>query len=308
MARGDRRRLRAPGGARDRRRLGQSRRAFGRRRPFAAGQGHSGRLGDLRHHGSAALAQPVRRRRVVKYGFLDRTVVEDSPLARTDPRAKLLLTLAAVTAVASEPNGELGAYPYYFALLALLALAGRVGPLRLLRRCLPAAPFIGMAAALPLVSIWLDAGDAAAAQLFALSVLLRSGLAIALLTLLTETTAFADLLQAMRALRAPEALSAITTLMYRYIFVLFDEWRRVSQARACRTAGKLRLPALPFYGQQVGLAFVRSWERSERVHAAMNLRGFTGALPVAARLQLTAADVVPATLAALAFWAVRILL
>lgn len=244
----------------------------------------------------------------MKYGFLDRTVVEDSPLARTDPRAKLLLTLAAVTAVASEPNGELGAYPYYFALLALLALAGRVGPLRLLRRCLPAAPFIGMAAALPLVSIWLDAGDAAAAQLFALSVLLRSGLAIALLTLLTETTAFADLLQAMRALRAPEALSAITTLMYRYIFVLFDEWRRVSQARACRTAGKLRLPALPFYGQQVGLAFVRSWERSERVHAAMNLRGFTGALPVAARLQLTAADVVPATLAALAFWAVRILL
>ena len=216
--------------------------------------------------------------------------------------------LAAVTAVASEPNGGSSAYPYYAGLLAVLAAAGGVGPLRLLRRCLPAVPFIVMAAALPLVAIWLDDAEPGAARAFAASVLLRSGLAIALLTLLTETTAFADLLQAMRALRAPEALSAIATLMYRYIFVLFDEWRRVSQARACRTAGRLRLPKLPFYGQQVALVFVRSWERSERVHAAMHLRGFTGTLPATARLELGWSDVLAPSLAAMAFWAVRIAL
>jgi len=242
----------------------------------------------------------------LKYGFLERDVPTDSPLGRADPRAKLLLTLAAVTAVASEPNGELGAYPFYAGLLGLLAFSGLVRPLQLLRRCLPAIPFIVMAAALPLVSIWLDEASPAEARSFATSVLLRSGFSIVLLVVLTETTPFADLLQAMRAMRAPEALAAITTLMYRYIFVLFDEWRRVSQARACRTAGKLRMPALPFYGQQLALVFVRSWERSERVHAAMNLRGFTGALPPTTKLRFRPADGLLLAFGAASFWAVRL--
>jgi len=242
----------------------------------------------------------------VKYGFLERQVSADSPLGRSDPRAKLLLTLAAVTAIASEPNGELAAYPYYLALTAMLAVGGRIGPWRLVRRCLPAVPFIVMAAALPLAAIWLDGASPDQAQGFAASVLLRSGFSIALLALLAETTAFADVLQAMRALRAPEALAAITTLMYRYIFVLFDEWRRVSQARACRTAGVLRVPALSFYGQQIALVFVRSWDRSERVHAAMSLRGFSGVVPPSVRLDFRWTDAVLLAVAAAAFWTVRL--
>lgn len=243
----------------------------------------------------------------MKYGFLERDVIADGPLGRVDPRAKLLLTLAAVTAVASEPNGELAAYPYYLGLTAVVAFAGHVGPFRLIQSCLPALPFIAMAAAFPLAAIWLDGTPAVQAQGFAASVLLRSGLCIALLTLLTQTTAFADLLQAMRALRAPEALAAITTLMYRYVFVLFDEWRRVSQARACRTAGTLRLPVVSFYGQQIALVFVRSWERSERVHAAMHLRGFTGALPATSKLHFRWRDGFLLLIGATAFWAVRLM-
>ncbi len=242
----------------------------------------------------------------MKYGFLEREVSTDSPLGRADPRAKLLLILAAVTAIASEPNGELAGYPLYFGLTALLALTGLVSPWRLARRCLPVVPFIVMAAALPLVSVWLDDASPVQAQGFAASVLLRSGLSITLLVLLAETTPFADLLQAMRAMRAPEALAAITTLMYRYVFVLFDEWRRVSQARACRTAGNLRVPKLPFYGQQIALVFVRSWERSERVHAAMHLRGFTGALPATAKLRFRPTDAVLLAIGSAAFWAVRL--
>jgi cobalt/nickel transport system permease protein len=242
----------------------------------------------------------------VKYGFLEREILADSPLGRADPRAKLLLTLVAVIAVASEPNGELDAYPYYFAATVVLAALGSVGPFRLVRRCLPAIPFILMASGLPLVAIWLQGAAPEQAQAFAASVLLRSGLSIALLAVLTETTAFADILQAMRAMRAPEALAAITTLMYRYVFVLFDEWRRVSQARACRTAGNLRVPKLPFYGQQVAVAFVRSWERSERVHAAMHLRGFTGVLPPTAKLTFRWMDGALLAVSAATFWAIRL--
>lgn len=242
----------------------------------------------------------------MKYGFLEREVSTDSPLGRADPRAKLLLTLAGVTAVASEPNGQLGAYPYYCALAALLAVGGWISPLRLARRCLPAIPFIVMAAALPLAAVWIDGATSSDARSFALSVLLRSGLSIALLALLAETTAFADILQAMRALRAPEALSAVTTQMYRYIFVLFDEWRRVSQARACRTAGVLRVPTVSFYGQQIALVFARSWDRSERVHAAMLLRGFSGVMPPSSRLHFGWTDGILTAAVAAAFWTVRL--
>jgi cobalt/nickel transport system permease protein len=38
---------------------------------------------------------------------------------------------------------------------------------------------------------------------------------------------------------------------------------------------------------EIGLLFIKSWERAERVHAAMVSRGFTGSLPPGQRLDRT---------------------
>ncbi len=243
----------------------------------------------------------------MKAGFLDYDTGVDSPLRRLDPRTKLLLFFCAVLIVASEPAGELAPFPWYFAAIAVLALASRVPVPRLAKRSLAAAPFLAMAALLPWTAVALgEASSAIDPTRFGLSVLLRGFAAILLLVLLTSTSPFHRLLWGLRKLYAPEALSQIVTLMYRHLFILVDEWRRAGQARECRSAGRLRLSATSIYGKQLGVIFLRSWDRADRVHAAMLVRGFDGRLPVTSPSRIAAKDVAALSAALAVFLFVRI--
>ena len=230
------------------------------------------------------MAQERQRRRssfAMKAGFLDHDAGIDSPLHRLDARTKLLLFFSAVVIVASEPAGELGPFPYYYGAIAILAIAARASPGRLAKRCLAAAPFLLMAAALPWTAVALgDAAGGIDATRFGSSVLLRGFAAILLLVLLTSTSPFHHLLWGLRKLHIPQALGQIVTLMYRQLFILIDEWRRAAQARECRSAGRLNLSRSSVYGKQLAVIFLRSWDRADRVHAAMTVRGFDGRLPL----------------------------
>jgi cobalt/nickel transport system permease protein len=102
--------------------------------------------------------------------------------------------------------------------------------------------------------------------------------------LLSATTSFPDLLVAMRAVHIPRLLVAILAMMWRYLFVLSDEALRLMRARESRSAsdGLNGRPggSLAWRGKvtggMAGSLFVRSLERGERIHAAMNARGYNG--------------------------------
>lgn len=242
----------------------------------------------------------------MKTGFLDQAAGVDSPLRRLDPRTKLLLFFSAVVIVASEPAGEVAPFPYYYAAVALLVLVSRVPASRLAKRCLAAAPFLLMAAALPWTAAVLGGSTSGIDPArFGASVLLRGFAAILLLVLLTSTSAFHRLLWGLRKLRIPEALSQIVTLMYRQLFILTDEWRRAAQARECRSAGRLKLSPLSVYGKQLGVIFLRSWDRADRVHAAMTVRGFDGRLPLSEPSRIGKADIAALTVTAAVFLFIR---
>ena len=243
----------------------------------------------------------------MKSGFLDRRGDLRSPLARLDARAKLVGIFLAVVILASEPAGALDPFPLYFGLILALAVAAGASPALLAKRALAASPFILAAAALPLTAALIGDGDWRSSGGFAASILLRAYGSILLLTLLIAVTEFPDLLDALRRLRAPASLALVTALMYRYVFLLLEEWRRLSQARDCRSAGRLRLSRASVYGKQIGLTLVRSWERSERVHAAMTVRGFKGELPLAHHGRFTVADALFASVVPAAFLAVRLI-
>ena len=255
---------------------------------------------------AAKPCKPGRTDVAMKAGFLDLDAGIDSPVHRLDPRTKLLLFFSAVVIVASEPVGEIAPYPYYYAAVAVLAFASRVPMARLAKRCLAAAPFLLMASILPWTSAALGGptGDVDPSR-FGASVLLRGFAAILLLVLLTSTSAFHRLLWGLRKLRVPEALSQIVTLMYRQLFILLDEWRRAGQARECRSAGRLNLPRTSVYGKQLGVIFLRSWDRADRVHAAMLVRGFDGRLPLSEAGNRTTADFVALILTVAVFLFVR---
>ncbi len=255
----------------------------------------------------------------MKYDFIDRFSHLNSLLHRRDPRAKIAGVLFAVIVIASAPRGHLEQFAGFYLLIAVLLAVSKI-PLRFVgSRCLLASPFIVMAALLPFLSLWLEGAAPGSPPLssaagyentealqFALSVLLKAYAAIILLTLLTSTSRFDHLLWGLRRLKAPEILHVIATLMYRYIFILLDEWRRTTQARQIRTPYGLRVSRVSLFGKHVALVFIRGWERAERVQAAMTVRGFRGEFPLARVSRFQTADALFLVLLIASFLGVRL--
>ena len=108
------------------------------------------------------------------------------------------------------------------------------------------------------------------------NILIRAWLSIISLILLTSTTSLPDLLRGMEQLHMPRVMVMILSFMYRYIFVLVGEVMRMKQARDSRNSGGRRLRQIRTIGNMIGTLFIRSYERGERVYAAMIARGFDG--------------------------------
>ncbi|HUS47369.1 MAG TPA: cobalt ECF transporter T component CbiQ [Phycisphaerae bacterium] len=235
------------------------------------------------------------------HSYIDSFSQGDSPIHRLDARAKLLAVIAYTVVLVSFSRYALAVLvPMTIAPLAMLWLGGV--PVRFaLRRVLVLSPFI---AALCLFSPlydrsaqsgffgpwqftvtggWLSAGSIAAK--FTLEVLA--------ITALTCTTPFALLLEAMRKLRMPKFLVMQLGFLYRYIFLLIDEAMRIRRARDFRGARGAPLSRrLAAAGGIIGSLFVRTVERSERVYAAMCIRGYRGEPHALSRLHFRAADAI----------------
>ena len=173
-----------------------------------------------------------------------------------------------------------------------LSVLARLGPFRPARRAFLAAPFL--LAALPLVftrpenplgSLALGpvvltvSGEGL--RMFT-TIALKSWISVQAALLLAFTTPFHDLVDGLRQLRLPRIMVAIISFMYRYLSVLSDEATRMARARASRSAdpdghgGGSIIWRAKVTGSMVGSLFLRAYERSERIYAAMQARGFEG--------------------------------
>lgn len=137
------------------------------------------------------------------------------------------------------------------------------------------------------------------------SIVVRSYLSVQAAVLLASTTPFPDLLWGMRALRIPRVLVVIGGFLYRYLFVLADEAARLMRAREARSmapdgrgGGSVRWRAR-VTGGMVGSFFIRSYERSERIYAAMLARGYDGEVRALSPPSLRATDLMVGVLAGL---------
>ncbi|MCY2927634.1 MAG: cobalt ECF transporter T component CbiQ [Planctomycetota bacterium] len=204
----------------------------------------------------------------------------DSPLHRLDARTKLLGTIAFVLVVVSTPALAWGAFAGYAVLLAVALAAGRVPAGYVLARWLVVLPFLAAAAAMPFLltpdTHVLGLPLARAGLVVAWSVAVKATLAVCAMTLLAGSTHFFDCLAALNRLRAPQILVTITALAHRYVLILADEAHRMKRARDARGFGGRWLWQAGAVGRLAGSLFLRSYERGERVHAAMLARGFDG--------------------------------
>ncbi len=179
----------------------------------------------------------------------------------------------------------------WLVLVACSATAG-LGPFRLSRSAVVALPFA--LAAFPLI---FTIGEQVIATFTLgpltltvsaeglrrfLTILAGSWLSVQVALLLAFTTPFHDLVDGLRELRVPRIIISIISFMYRYLAVLTDEGARMLRARDARSAGvegraggSIRWRAA-VTGRMIGSLFLRAYERSERIYAAMQARGFEG--------------------------------
>jgi len=224
---------------------------------------------------------------------LDRYIPRHSPAHHADARLKILLVIAAILGIALLPVGAFAAYAIVWLVLVGASVGARLGPLRLVRGSWVVLPFVLVAVpllftrpgetliAFELGPLSLTITDAGLRDM--LSVMSKSWLSVQAALLLAYTTPFSDLVDALRWLRVPAIIVSIISFMYRYLAVLTDEAGRMSRARHARSAaaphgragGSLAWRAR-VTGAMVGSLFIRSYERSERIYAAMLARGYGG--------------------------------
>jgi cobalt/nickel transport system permease protein len=239
----------------------------------------------------------------MQHSFLDRYRQGTSLIHHLDPRLKLLATLAFVLAVTTTPPGNWTAFALLAALAIGVVIVAEVPLAEGLKHSAVALPFAGMVAvSLPFTQagevLWswqpfgftLTITDAGLAM-FA-TVVIKAWLSVMISGLLVATTPFPDLLKAMRSLHVPAVLTATISFMYRYLFVLVDEAMRLQTARASRSVGTGRTVwwRAQVLGGMIGSLFIRSYERSERIYAAMLSRGFAGEVRTLRRLTWHARD------------------
>jgi len=220
------------------------------------------------------------------------------------PQCKLAATVLFILAVVVTPREAFWAFGAYAALLAGVALAGRV-PLRtLLSRLRFEAPFVAFAFFLPLIGQGrridvLGISLSVAGLWGAWNIIVKGTIGVIATALLGATTSMSDLLVGLERLRVPRVFVAITGSMMRYGEVISGEMRRMKIARQSRGYEPRWIWQSKAVASSAGALFVRSYERGERVYLAMASRGYDGSLPAleqhaASRRQWAAAMAVPA--------------
>jgi len=230
----------------------------------------------------------------VHISILDIYHARESLIHKLDPRVKILASFIIILTTVILPEGAWVSQGVLFGLLILLSISARLGPFFTIRRAFIALPFLLAALPIPFLTsgptAWVVPGlgwvVSSNGLIRFMTILVRTWVAVQAGILLSATTEVSDLLWGLNALRAPKLIVTIIGFMVRYLFILADEALRMLRARTSRSpklAGVKR-PGLIWQGRvagmMVGNLFLRSLERSERVHAAMLSRGYDGEMRI----------------------------
>jgi cobalt/nickel transport system permease protein len=226
----------------------------------------------------------------------------DSFIHRWDVRCKIVTILVYCFIIASLSH----LWPAVAAIgisLAILLIA-RVSWLKTARRLLAICGFVGMFLIVMPLSVPAHSGDTVFVfgavnwlgfnlrGLHLAALIAAKATAITLLMEpLLSTAPLPVTLHGLSRLGAPEMAGQMVLLSYRYLHVFRHEARRMAsgmQVRGFRR--RTDLSTLQAVANFLGMLFVRSYERTERVFDAMRARGYKGRFPDPAELRLKAGD------------------
>ncbi len=225
---------------------------------------------------------------------MDELALGDSGVHMLHPTAKLLTVLIFIISVASTGRYEVvGLVPMAFFPIVYFA-ASEVPVSVIARRVAVVLPFILLLGIFnPLFDaqpVLVGGVELARGWLTFFSLFIKGVLTVTAALLLIATTGMERLAMAFRQLRVPRILVLQILLTYRYISVLLEEANNTITAYALR-APKQKGVHYRVWGSLAGQLLLRTYDRAQRLHTAMCLRGFDGEYRTGRAARLRSADI-----------------
>ena len=229
-------------------------------------------------------------------GRLDSLSYGDTAIHRLDSRAKLLATLGFIVTVVSFPKYAVASLiPFFLFPIVMVSLANL--PIGfLIKKLVVVSPFVLFIGIFnPLldrqVVVQLGPFSVTGGWISFLSVMIRFALTVGAALILIATTSFPGMCNALDRLKVPRLFVAQLMFLYRFIFVLTEEALRITRARGMRSFGG-RGPHLKLFVQILGVLFLRTMDRAERIYQAMCNRGYDGEIRTLMRLRFGGGDMI----------------
>jgi len=220
----------------------------------------------------------------MKHALLDEHAHLGSPVHALDARVKTVIFFSIVLISLSTPPEAFVCFGFYALVIFVFGVLSRVPFWFYARRVLFFFPLIFLMTVMMLfigeegsgyfqiLGIRLyKTGALAAWNIWAKSVVSVSSLLV-----LSATTRFSVLMRAFKSFRVPEIFTDVASFTYRYIFVIPDEAMRMKRAGDSRSYRPRWIWHSKTIGHIIGMLLLRSFERSERIYAAMRARRFDG--------------------------------
>jgi cobalt/nickel transport system permease protein len=96
---------------------------------------------------------------------------------------------------------------------------------------------------------------------------------------ITLTTPMTDLFNIMKRCRIPPELIDLMMIMYRYIFIFYEQGREIWQAQVMRLGYGRVKESIHSFSQLCGMLFISSWIAGEDLIRAMDCRCYNGIMP-----------------------------
>jgi cobalt/nickel transport system permease protein len=226
----------------------------------------------------------------MRHAFLDHHSGIESPIHHLDARAKIIVFLTFILIGVSSPPNSFLIFGILAGALIVISLLARLPLGHLVKKVLVILPFLFVVAiSIPFMkkdgvgggyNLGLGGLSISKGGLWILwNVIIKSSLGVFSIILLSSTTTFPQLIKGMERLGSPKIFTVLTSFMYRYSFILIDEMQRMKRARDSRCFGGRWFWQSKVIGHMVGMLFLRSFHRGERVYLAMLSRGYDGTIP-----------------------------
>ncbi len=226
----------------------------------------------------------------MRHAFLDHHSKTESPVHHLDARAKIIVFFSFILIGVSSPPTSLPLFGILALALISIALLARLPLGHLAKKVLVVLPFLFVVAiSVPFMkrdvvgggyNLGLGGLSVSQSGLWILwNVVIKSSLGVFSIILLSSTTSFPQLIKGMERLGSPKIFTMLVSFMYRYSFILIDEMYRIKRARDSRCFGGRWFWQSKVIGHMVGVLFLRSFHRGERVYLAMLSRGYQGTMP-----------------------------